>query len=186
MCGRVNMNFAPTPPIDDAAAGSHVVRLVTHFTGAGPTTFSAQGESLSKSSPSRSASPVRRQITGGSGWAASRSVSPLKRQHTGGAFLATAPLVPHMTGSGLPITRSVRSHSVHGAVRANGTSPIKPQSTGSSASESISGNPLSPQTTGGGLLVNRPRPKSVLGSRGLGSSHRGIGLVRQMTGASDW
>ena len=183
------MTFAPSP-IDEAAAGSHVGRLVTQFTGASSTTFSTTypsgGDSPSKSSPSRSASPVRRHITGGSGWAASRSVSPVKSQYTGGGFPATAALVPQMTGGGLPITRAIRSHSVIGNARSNSTSPIKVQWTGSSASESTSGNLLSPQTTGSGLFVNRPRPKSVLGSRSaLASSHREMKLVRQMTGG-DW
>jgi hypothetical protein len=174
------------------AAGSHVGRLVTHFTGPGsshyPSGGDSQPDSPSKPSLSRSASPVRRQITGGSGWAASRRVGPMKSQLQGGGFPGTAALVPQLTGSGLPITRTVRSYSVLSGARANSTSPIKTQWTGSSTADSISGNPLSPNTTGGGLFVNRPRPKSVLGTRGgLGSSssHRGIGLVRQMTGG-DW
>jgi hypothetical protein len=183
--GRVNMNPA-TPPSDGMAAGSHVGRLVSHFTGASSATFSAQtddGDLPLKPSPALSASHVRRQITGGSGWAVSRSTTPLKGQHTGSA---TAAVLPQMTGGGLPITRAVRSHSVLGVGRPGGTGPIKAQWTGSSTSESASGNPLSPQATGGGLFVNRPRPKSVLGSRGgLGSSHRGMQLVRQMTGG-DW
>jgi len=67
-------------------------------------------------------------------------------------------------------------------------SPVKTNWTGSSTSsvgsERPTVAPLVQQTTGG-LFVTRPRPKSVLGSRGLGSSHRGIELVRQATGG-DW
>lgn len=206
------------PNYTGATAVTGVSRLVTHFTGSssksGP--FSAHPgtyDDVSSSGPTpgpraRSVSPVRRQITGGSGYLSSRglSTSPVKTQLTGttsgGWFPGSssnnnnagsmAPLVPQITGGGLPVTHAYatpRPHSVVGHARNGGMAPLKSQWTGSSTSSLTGGGggPLSPQTTGGGLFVTRPRPKSVLGSRGMGgSSHRGIELVRQMTGGSEW
>lgn len=198
--GRVNMNFAP-PPIDDASSTSVVGKLVTHFTGGrGPFSGDAGSNSGYVSGPesysrSRSASPVRRQITGGSGYLATRglSTSPIKTNITGGTSVSggrdrefSTPLSPQMTGSGLPITHA-RPRSVIGMARdfsgssfsSIGSGPLKRDVTGS-----LGASTIAPQTTGGGLPVTRPRPrpKSVIGNR----SGRGIELVRQITGGSDW
>lgn len=216
------------PNYTGATTVTGVSRLVSHFTGSSAKTgpFSAHPgttddeEYTTGPTPgaprARSVSPVRRQITGGSGYLSSRglSTSPMKTQLTGttngGWFPGSsnnnnnagsgasfmAPLVPQMTGGGLPVTHAYatpRPHSVVGHARNVGMVPLKSQWTGSSTTSSTGGGGggggglLSPQTTGGGLFVTRPRPKSVLGSRGMGgSSHRGIELVRQMTGGSEW
>lgn len=193
--GRVNMNYTPAPA-DDSANGV-VGKLVTHFTGSssgpfsGGYTYPTNGDYLSRSETpapggvrARSVSPVRRQITGGSGYMASRGASPIKSHLTGGGgFPSAAPLVPQVTGGGLPITHAMRPHSVIGT---RNISPVKTHWTGSSTTSNSSvgaAAPIVPQTTGG-LFVTRPRPKSVLGTRG-GSTHRGIELVRQATGG-EW
>lgn len=192
------MNYA-SPSSDDNGPG----RIFTQFTGTssrGPfSAYASANESESEGAypyqRARSVSPIRRQITGGSGYAASRAgANPVKSHLTGGSvksqftggggggFPSVTPLVPQVTGGGLPITHAMRPHSVIG-----NRGPVKTNWTGSSTSSANEGPsvaPLVPQTTGG-LFVTRPRPKSVLGSRGLGSSHRGIELVRQATGG-DW
>lgn len=187
--GRVNMNFAP-PPLDDTSSVGAVGKLVTHFTGGGgpfggyDSGSDSRSTSPYKQSQSRSASPVRRQITGGSGYLSrGLSTSPVKANITGGSGFGgrdfSNPLSPQMTGSGLPVTHSMRPHSVVGMARnftGGSTSPLKPNITGGF------GGGITPQTTGGGLPVTRPRPKSVMSTR----SGRGMGLVRQITGGSDW
>lgn len=196
--GRGNMSYTSSTSEDNG-----VSKILTQYTGTssrGPfSAYASANESDSESAypyqRARSVSPVRRQITGGSGYAASRAGANPVRSHLtggsvksqftgggGGGFPAAAPLVPQVTGGGLPITHAMRPHSVIG-----NRSAVKTHWTGSSTGSANEGPgvaPLIPQTTGG-LFVTRPRPKSVLGSRGLGSSHRGIELVRQATGG-EW
>ncbi|KAF8295727.1 hypothetical protein DL93DRAFT_785970 [Clavulina sp. PMI_390] len=214
-----------SPVLSQRTGGT--VRVASHLTGASSksvaTPFSAHDpeESSSHRYPRpRSASPVRRQITGGSGYLSSRglgSASTVKSQATGASSVAqtsrifagsissdfsdsdaapvsaTSPLAQQVTGGGLPVTHAYaapRPHSVIGNARLRSGTEIKPQWTGSSTSSMGGGGGpgegrgvVSPQTTGSGLLVTRPRPKSVLGSRGVsGMGGRGIELVRQMTG----
>lgn len=172
-----------------------VGRITTQITGSSAKSsgvFTSSSPASYEPTPgprARSVSPIRRQITGGSGYLSSRGLSSsgVVAQMTGGNGIA--PLVPQTTGGGLPVTHAfgtARPHSVIGHAR---TVPLNPQWTGSSTTSSTGGpaQALSPQTTGGGLFVTRPRPKSVLGTRSaLGGGHRGIELVRQMTGGSEW
>lgn len=178
--------FPTSRPVSVAStsSGRNVGALITQFTGnsnaSSTSSVSMTFPDMSPPSPikthftgmQRSASPVRRQFTGTSAGVSSRSVSPVKNQFTGNG--GAGPLSPQFTGSGLPVTHA-RPMSVLGMSRS--ISPVKVHGT-----ETMS--PLVPQVTGGGLPVTRPRPKSVMGNRFAGTSHRGIELVRQMTGSS--
>jgi hypothetical protein len=174
--GRLNFAFPQTSRKNSDASG-RVDHLISHFTGSGESSSSA----FDSVSPSlvrthftgRSVSPVRRQYTGTSTpFRGAVTSSPIKSHYTGSAFSAEG-ITPQITGSGLPVTH--RPMSVLGLSRS--TSPVKNHTTGGGAM-----SVLSPQVTGGGLPVTRPRPKSVMSIRG-GISHRGIELVRQMTGS---
>ena len=174
--GRLNFAFPQSSRKNSDATG-RVDHLISHFTGSGETlsTFpSVDDDSPVKAHlTGRSASPVRRQYTDSSTpFGGMRSSSPIKGHYTGSAFSTGDMITPQLSGSGLPITH--RPMSVLGMSR--NTSPVKSHGTGSGVV-----SPLVPQVTGGRLPITRPRPKSVMSIRS-GASHRGIELVRQMTG----
>ncbi|KAF9518249.1 hypothetical protein BS47DRAFT_1389177 [Hydnum rufescens UP504] len=158
--GRLNFAFPQTSRKNSDASG-RIDHLISHFTGSGET-ISSSSSVFDSVSPSL----VRTHFTGRS--ASPSDKEPLHWEY----FLHHRGNYSSDNGSGLPVTH--RPMSMLGLFRS--TSPVKNHATGGGAM-----SVLSPQVTGGGLPVTRPRPKSVMSIRG-GISHRGIELVRQMTG----